>query len=260
MPWDAIVFYLLAGVCLLSAVGVVASANPVHAAVFVILCFFNVAAIFVMLGAQFLAAVQIIVYTGAILVLVLFVLMLVDPDDLPEFHAARPVQRTVGFLLGAILLLEVGAAILNRTVVGQQGNATPAAVASLGGNTQAVGNNLYTQYLLPFEVVSLVLLVGVVGAIVLALPERLGERVGQRRGTISLGHPRGTDFALPGGPEGETPVSVASGEHPVAAAMGDGERRDAAPSLEATRELIMVRDPDQHTRVVGQAAEPRNRE
>ena len=76
-----------------------------------------------MLGAEFLAVVQVIVYTGAILVLVLFVLMLVDPDDLPEFHAARPVQRYVGFLLGLILLLEVGAAILNRTVVGQQGDA-----------------------------------------------------------------------------------------------------------------------------------------
>jgi len=250
MPWDAIVFYLLAAVCLLSASGVVVSNNPVHAGVFLILCFFNVAAVFVMLGAQFLAAVQVIVYTGAILVLVLFVLMLVDPDDLPEFHAARPVQRTVGLLLGAILLLEVGAAILNRTVIGQQGNATPAAVASLGGNTQALGNNLYTQYLLPFEVVSLVLLVGIIGAIVLALPERLGERITQRRGTISLGHPRGTDFVLPAGPEAETPVTVASGDRPVVAPAGDGGRAEAPSSLEATRELIMVRDPDAHTRVV----------
>src|SRR3712207_588209 len=96
MPWDVIVFYLLAAICVLAAVGVVASTNPVHAGVFLILCFFNVAAIFVMLGAEFLAAVQVIVYAGAILVLVLFVLMLVNPDDLPEFHPGRPVQRTVG--------------------------------------------------------------------------------------------------------------------------------------------------------------------
>jgi NADH-quinone oxidoreductase subunit J len=240
MPWNLIVFYVLAAICLLAAVGVVASTNPVHAAVFLILCFFNVAAIFVMLGAEFLAAVQVIVYTGAILVLVLFVLMLVDPDDLPEFHTARPVQRTVGLLLGAILLLEVGAAILNRTVVGQQGNATPANVAAVGGNVQALGRVLYTQYLLPFEVISLVLLVGVVGAIVLALPERLGVQIGQRRGTISLGHPRGTDAAaaLEAGPEGETPM--------VAAAGG---RREPTPALDATRELIMVRDPDAYTRV-----------
>ncbi|MDQ3467125.1 MAG: NADH-quinone oxidoreductase subunit J, partial [Chloroflexota bacterium] len=188
MPWDVIIFYILATVCILAAGGVVISNNPVHAGVFVVLCFFNVAAIFVMLGAEFLAAVQVIVYTGAILVLVLFVLMLVDPDDLPEFHAARPVQRTVGLLLGAILLLEVGAAILNRTVIGQQGNATPENVAAVGGNVQGVGRVLYTNYVLAFEVVSLVLLVGIIGAIVLALPERLGAQPDQRQGTISLGH------------------------------------------------------------------------
>jgi NADH-quinone oxidoreductase subunit J len=247
MPWDVIVFYLLAAVCLLAAGGVVVANNPVHAGVFLILCFFNVAAIFVMLGAEFLAAVQVIVYAGAILVLVLFVLMLVDPDDLPEFHAARPVQRTVGLLLGAILLLEVGAAILNRTVVGQQGNATPVIVDQIGGNTQAVGRVLYTQYLLPFEIVSLVLLVGIIGAIVLALPERLGERVGQRRGTISLGHPRGTDPALP------AEIGLVAGETPVVAAP-DGGRREPAPALEATRELIMVRDADQYTRVGGEGS------
>jgi NADH-quinone oxidoreductase subunit J len=235
MSWDVIVFYLLAAVCVLAAGGVVASTNPVHAGVFLILCFFNIAAIFVMLGAEFLAAVQVIVYAGAILVLVLFVLMLVDPDDLPEFHAARPVQRTVGLLLGLILLLEVAAAILNRTVAGQPGNATPENVAFLGGNVQALANVLYTQYLLPFEVVSLVLLVGIIGAIVLALPERLGEQSAQRQGTISLGHPRGTDLALPVGPAGETPLVTAA--------------TVAETPLEATRELIMVRDADVYTEV-----------
>jgi len=238
MPWDVIIFYLLAAVCLLAAGGVVVSNNPVHAGVFVVLCFFNVAAIFVMLGAEFLAAVQVIVYTGAILVLVLFVLMLVDPDDLPEFHAARPVQRTVGLLLGAILMLEVGAAILNRTVIGQQGNATPENVAAVGGNTQGVGRVLYTNYVLAFEVVSLVLLVGIIGAIVLALPERLGAQPDLRQGTISLGHPRGTDTAIAAGPEGETP-------------MDEAVAQESRPTPEATRELIMVRDPDEYTTVGG---------
>src|SRR5918999_2789106 len=123
MEWATLIFYLIAAVSVLAALGVVIANNPVHAGVFLVLCFFNTAAIFVMLGAEFLAVVQVIVYTGAILVLVLFVLMLVDPDDLPEFHAARPVQRTVGLLLGAILLLEVGAAILGRTISGRGGPA-----------------------------------------------------------------------------------------------------------------------------------------
>lgn len=233
MPWDVIIFYMISAVCVLCAAGVVVVNNPVHSAIFLVLCFFNVAGIFVMLGAEFLAVVQVIVYTGAILVLMLFVLMLVDPDDLPEFHAARPVQRYVGFLLGAILLLEVGVAIIDRTVTGVQGAATPDTVSAVGGNTQALGRTLYTQYLLPFEVVSLVLTVGVIGAIVLAMPERLGEKISSRRGTISLGHPRGTDYALPAGPVEETPIPGSARDEAV-----------MAGPQQYGRELVMVRDAD----------------
>lgn len=246
MPWSLIIFYGLAAVSILCAAGVVVSNNPVHAGGFLILTFFNVAAVFVLLGAEFLAAVQVIVYAGAVLVLVLFVLMLVDPDDLPEFHTGRPVQRAVGLLLGVVLFLQVGVAIATRTVVGQPGNADAAYVAAVGGNTQALGRWLYTNYLLAFEVISLVLLVGIVGAIVLALPERLGERVRQRSGTISLGHPRGPEPALTAGPEGETAMPSAE---PLVAASD--RRRDQAAALETTRELIMVRDAETHTDVGG---------
>jgi NADH-quinone oxidoreductase subunit J len=233
MPWDVIIFYMVAAICVLCALGIVAAPNPTHAAIFLVMTFFNVAAIFVMLGAEFLAVIQVIVYTGAILVLVLFTLMLVDPDNLPEFHTARPIQRYVGILLGAILLLEVGAAIVGRTVVGQSGTASPEVINAVGGNVQAVGRTLYTQYVFPFEVVSLVLTVGAIGAIVLALPERLGERIQRRRGTISLGHARGVDYALPAGPAGET--TVAGTEMPLKAEFG--------------RELIMTKDPDAYTAV-----------
>jgi NADH-quinone oxidoreductase subunit J len=242
MEWTTLIFYLIAAVSVLAALGVVVSNNPVHSGVFLVLCFFNTAAAFVMLGAEFLAVVQVIVYTGAILVLVLFVLMLVDPDDLPEFHGARPVQRAVGLLLGLILLLEVGAAILNRTVVGVQGQVTPEVVDEIG-NTQLLGRALYSDYLLAFEVASLVLLVGIIGAIVLALPERLGERIAStRRGTISLGHPRGTDLALPAGPRGESPIPG------VAASAGQPTEREVA--FGATRELIKVKDAESYTEVV----------
>ena len=87
------------------------------------------------------------------------------------------------------------------------------------------------------------LTVGVIGAIVLALPERLGERIGRRRGTISLGHPRGTDCALPAGPRGETPMPVATSDEAAAA---------APPAY--GRDLIMARDPDQYTTVGRRAA------
>jgi NADH-quinone oxidoreductase subunit J len=218
MPWDVIVFYMVAAVCVLCALGIVAANNPTHAAIFLVMTFFNVAAIFVMLGAEFLAVIQVIVYTGAILVLFLFVLMLVDPDDLPEFHTARPVQRYVGFLLGAILLLEVGVAIIDRTLIGVAGDASPEAIDLVGGNTQALGRTLYTTYLFPFEVVSLVLTVGVIGAIVLATPERLGERLGTRRGTISLGHARGVDDEVAAIPAGESPIPAGEPVKPAASA------------------------------------------
>jgi NADH-quinone oxidoreductase subunit J len=238
MPWDLVVFYLIGAVCVLSAIGMVASNNPVHSAIFLVLCFFNVAGIFLMLGAEFLAVVQVIVYTGAILVLVLFVIMLVDPENLPEFHTARPVQRYVGLLLGAILLLEMGVAIIDRTVKGLSGNATPENVSQVGGNVEALGRTLYSTYIFPFEIASLVLTVGVIGAIVLAMPERLGERIGRRRGTISLSHTRGVDYALPAGPSGETeiPGSMEAEEVDVAT-VGYG------------RELIMTKDPDQYTTI-----------
>ncbi|HEU0163500.1 MAG TPA: NADH-quinone oxidoreductase subunit J, partial [Thermomicrobiales bacterium] len=139
MPWDVIFFYVIGTVCILSAIGMVVSPNPVHSGIFLVLCFLNVAAIFVMLGAEFLAVIQIIVYTGAILILMLFVLMLVDPEQLPAFSSARPLQRNLSFLLGLILLLEIGAAIITRTSIGPVGKDTPAAVSAVGGNVQAIG-------------------------------------------------------------------------------------------------------------------------
>ena len=233
MAWNALFFYLLGIISVLAAIGMVAVRNPVHSAIFLVLTLFNTAGIFVMLGAEFLAAAQVIVYAGAVLVLMLFFLMLIDPQKLPERGAGHPVQRIVGPILGVILFLEVAAAIANRAISGTTGNATPENILFVGGSTQALGNVLFTQYLLPFEVVSLVLLIGVVGAIVLALPERLGERLA----TISLGHPRGTDLALPEGPATAAPITRAD--------------QQATGELEATREIILVRDPDLYTGVGG---------
>lgn len=241
MEWATLIFYLIAAVCVASALGVVVSSNPVHSAIFLVLCFLNIAASFVMLGAEFLAVVQVIVYTGAILVLVLFLLMLVDVKELPDFHTGQPVQRIVGALLGLILLLEVGAAIIARGVVGAPGDATRENVEAVGGNTQALGRVIYDDYLLVFIVISMVLTVGVIGAIVLAMPERLGRAASHiRRNTISLSHGKGVDdetLALPR-PAGETPIAVRRPPEPVTA---DGTRR-----------IIMVRDPDSYTNVGGE--------
>jgi len=242
MAWNLVFFYLLAAISLLAAIGMVVVRNPVHSAIFLVLTLFNTAGIFVMLGAEFVAAAQVIVYAGAVLVLMLFFLMLIDPQKLPERTGGHPVQRIVGPLLGVILFLGVAAAIANRAMIGTAGNATPENIAFVGGSTQAFGNLIFTQYLLPFEVVSLVLLIGVVGAIVLALPERLGERLG----TISLGHPRGTDMALPEGPSTAAPITQAD--------------QQATGALEATREIILVGDPDLYTGATRRKSEVGSRE
>ncbi|MBX3070406.1 MAG: NADH-quinone oxidoreductase subunit J [Thermomicrobiales bacterium] len=235
MPWEVIIFYLIAGVAILSAGGVVAARNPVHSAVLLMVCFIQIAAVFVMLGAEFLAVIQIIVYTGAILVLLLFVLMLVDPEDLPEFHTGRPVQRAIGALLGLILLLEVAAAVVTRTITGRQGSATLENIEAVGGNTEALGRQIYTEHLLAFEIVSMVLTIGILGAIVLAMPERLGVSGYRRRDTISLGHPRGTDLALPA--TAGAPIRATAGSKPEPAGIG--------------RTLVMAGDPDEQPVVGG---------
>src|SRR5262245_22746838 len=150
MSWNTIFFYVLAIISILSALGMVVAKNPVHSAIFLVLALFNSAGIFIMLGAEFLAATQVIVYAGAVLVLMLFFLMLVDPQNLPEREGGHPVQRVVGPLLGLILLLEVGAAIVSRVIVGTPftnmpmglaaAPATPETIAAVGGSTQALGN------------------------------------------------------------------------------------------------------------------------
>lgn len=235
MPWETIIFLLVAALAIISALAMVAVKNPVHSAIFLVICFIQIAGVFVMLGAEYLAVIQIIVYTGAVMVLLLFVIMLVDLDDLPEFHTSEPLTRVIGTLLGLMLLIEVAIAIGTRTITGAQGTATPEAVELVGGNTQAIGRVLYTKYLLPFELISMVLTVGVLGAIVLALPERLGLDSGRRRDTISLAHPRGTDAVLP----------IESGE-----AARVTERPNAQPAG-VGRTLIMAKDPDDQPMNIG---------
>jgi NADH-quinone oxidoreductase subunit J len=229
MSAEVLVFDILAVIAVIAGIGVVLARNPVHSAVSLVVTFVNLAGIFVMLRAEFLAVVQIIVYTGAILVLVLFVIMLVDQDDLPDFHGGRPMQRIFGLLLGIMLLGEFAAAILTRTVVGQPGPWTEEFVQLNGGNVQVLGQFLYSGYVLPIQAVAVVLLVGTIAALVLARPDDLSGRPRPRQtSTISLGHPRGMDGApLP------LPAGVAATRQAPRGEMRDG--------------LMFVRDAESYT-------------
>jgi NADH-quinone oxidoreductase subunit J len=218
MSAEVLVFTILAVLAVIGALGVVLARNPVHSALSLVVTFVNMAGVFIILRAEFLAAVQIIAYTGAILVLILFVIMLVRADDLPEFHGGQPLQRVSGFVLGLILLGQISVAVLTRTVVGQQGPWTTENMEAAGGNVQVIGQVMYSGYVLPVQTTAVILLVGTIAALFLARPEDMPGAAPRRTGTISLApgwaaEPRelGAGESIPTTPTGERRGTVRGG-------------------------------------------------
>ncbi|MBI2736484.1 MAG: NADH-quinone oxidoreductase subunit J [Rhodospirillales bacterium] len=177
MILQALAFYVFAFVVMASAAMVVVSRNPVYSVLFLILAFFNAAALFVLIGAEFIAMILIIVYVGAVAVLFLFVVMMLD-INLTELREGFLKYLPVGALIGLVLLAEI---LLGLGVIGS----TPTSLTALGkagpqvlaiDNTRAIGRVLYTQYFYLFQVAGLVLLVAMIGAIVLTLRSRPGVR------------------------------------------------------------------------------------
>jgi NADH-quinone oxidoreductase subunit J len=168
-----IAFYLFSAILIGSALAVIVARNPVHSVLFLILAFFNAAALFVILGAEFLAMILVIVYVGAVAVLFLFVVMMLDVD-FAELKSGAMQYIVPGALLGLLLLFELGVLVtLNLNIpAGAVPHATPAGLT----NTEALGRVLYTQYIYYFQIAGLVLLVAMIGAIVLTLRHRPGVR------------------------------------------------------------------------------------
>jgi NADH-quinone oxidoreductase subunit J len=168
-------FYLFAGVTVASAFMVVTARNPVHSVLFLILAFVNAAGLFLLLGAEFLAMLLIVVYVGAVAVLFLFVVMMLDVD-FAEFRQGfqnyLPVGALIGLIFAVELLLVVGAWVIDPQIV----RAPVAAIPTTISNTEAIGRVLYTQYIYYFQAAGLVLLVAMIGAIVLTLRERPGVK------------------------------------------------------------------------------------
>ncbi len=173
----ALFFYLFAGVCVASAFMVIAARNPVHSVLFLILAFVNAAALFVMLGAEFLAMILVVVYVGAVAVLFLFVVMMLDVDFASLKQGALqylPVGALVGVIFLAELLLVVGAWTIGPGV--PHAITAPIPPLSQVHNTEAIGLVLYTKYVYYFEAAGMILLVAMVGAIVLTLQHRVRVR------------------------------------------------------------------------------------
>jgi len=173
MILPALFFYLFAGVCVASAFMVIAAKNPVHSVLFLILAFVSASGLFVLLGAEFLAMILIVVYVGAVAVLFLFVVMMLDVDfaELRQgFLNYLPVGALIGALVLVELLLVVGAWAIGAHV--PQAITTPIPPLDTATNTEAIGLVLYTRYIYYFQAAGVVLLVAMVGAIVLTLQHK----------------------------------------------------------------------------------------
>lgn len=156
-----LVFVYFSGIILLTALLVVVLRNPIYSALSLLVMFFHVAGLYVTLHAEFLAAVQIIVYAGAILVLYLFVVMLLNVKREEQYSR----QGVAALFLGVVLLTEAGLLVVSRGLT--VAPPMPAGEAKTVGNTESIGEVLYSTYLFPFEIASLILLAAMVGAVIL---------------------------------------------------------------------------------------------
>ncbi|MBY8828265.1 NADH-quinone oxidoreductase subunit J [Hephaestia mangrovi] len=172
---QAIAFYIFAVVMIASAALTISSRNPVHSVLWLILAFFNAAGLMVLAGAEFIAMLLVIVYVGAVAVLFLFVVMMLD-IDFSELRAGFVRYLPLGLALAVALLAEVIIGVGAWSVGGVNLSKRIAPIAEQTPNIQAIGDLLYTRYLFVFEAAGLVLLVAMIGAIVLTHRKRAGVR------------------------------------------------------------------------------------
>jgi NADH-quinone oxidoreductase subunit J len=172
---QGIAFYVFSAVMIASALMVISARNPVHSVLFLISAFFNAAALFVLLGAEFLAMILVVVYVGAVAVLFLFVVMMLDIDFVAlrrGFMEYLPLGALIGLVLISELIIALGAWAFGGSVAGSRSSPFPAGIS----NTQALGQILYTDYIFYFQTAGLILLVAMIGAIVLTLRHRPGVK------------------------------------------------------------------------------------
>jgi NADH-quinone oxidoreductase subunit J len=165
-------FYLFAIMTVLSGLMVIISRNPVHSVLFLILSFFNSAGLFVLLGAEFLAMLLVVVYVGAVAVLFLFVVMMLD-INIDEMRQGFKQNLPLGLLVGLVLIVEL-VMVFNHDV--SRANVLAIQVTETRSNTAMIGDVLYTEYLLNFQVAGLILLVAMIGAIALTMRHREGVK------------------------------------------------------------------------------------
>lgn len=182
MVLQALAFYVFAAVAIAAGIMVVTARNPVHSVLFLILAFFNAAGLFVLMGAEFLAMILVIVYVGAVAVLFLFVVMMLDIDFV-ELRQGFVKYLPVGGLIGIVLLVELFIVVGGWVALPETKAAITEPVREGISNTAALGRLLYTKYVYLFQAAGVILFVAMIGAIVLTLRQREGvkkQRIAQQ--------------------------------------------------------------------------------
>jgi NADH-quinone oxidoreductase subunit J len=180
-----LLFYAFAALLIVAAVGVITARNPVHCALFLVWAFFNSACIWLLLEAEFLAIVLMLVYVGAVMVLFLFVVMMLDVN-IAALREGFTRYAPLGLLVAALVVVEIGSVVWVKSL----GGAAPEAAASVAvegySNTRALGELLYTKYLYPFELAAVLLLVAIVAAIALTMRHRVGMKAQDIAGQVAV--------------------------------------------------------------------------
>ena len=172
---DKILFIVFAALAVIGALGTITRKNIIHSLLLLVFTFLNVAAIFFLSQAYFVAMIQILVYAGAIMVLFVFVIMFLNLRTFQTEEQTYPRQRWIALVLAVLVLAEFVVVLAGITFTSAKGGFSPEQVAAAGGNSKAFGVALFNNMLLPFEVASVVLLVAMVGAIILVKKEKAAQ-------------------------------------------------------------------------------------
>ncbi len=182
MTFTEILFYVFSAILVISSIGVITARNPVHSALFLVFAFFNSAVLWLLMDAEFLAIVLVLVYVGAVMVLFLFVVMMLD-INVAQMRAGFTKFAPLGIVVALIVIAEIGSVVwlkssaIDAAALGASSGVAAPAAAEGYSNTQALGELLYTQYLYPLELASVLLLVAIVAAISLTMHKRTGQKV-----------------------------------------------------------------------------------
>ncbi|MGB7737681.1 MAG: NADH-quinone oxidoreductase subunit J [Steroidobacteraceae bacterium] len=171
-----VLFYVFGAILVLTALGVITARNPVHCALFLVAAFLNSAVIWLLLDAEFLALTLVVVYVGAVMVLWLFVVMMLDVD-VEKLRQGFTRYAPLGALIALIVVAQIGLVVYVRKLGLDDAAAAVVNRAEGYSNTQELGHLLYTQYLYPFEIAAVILLVAIVAAITLTMRDRPGQKV-----------------------------------------------------------------------------------